>query len=128
MSPESSSEDRGAPAKLLDRTRLAAPLRREVTEFAKRIRRDHGPLDRGDFERLTRLLRSAVVVRRRPGRKTSPEVLKAVELRAQKTSWSRIYGEVFPGYWGMDLANRHYRSHKLRDAVRAYLRRRRSRE
>jgi hypothetical protein len=124
MSPTSPSENHGPGAKLPDRTGLTGGLRREVTAFAKRIRVEHGPLERDVADRLGRLLRSSVAKRRKPGRKTSPEVLEAVELRGRGLSWSRIYGEVFPGYWSLDLAHRHYLSHKLRDAVRSHLRRR----
>ncbi len=124
MSPTTPGDPRGSTSRVPDRTKLAAPLRREVTEFAKRLRCEHGPLDRELADRLGRLLKSSVAKRKQPGRKTTREVLTAVELRSRGVSWSKIYGEVFPGYWRMDLADRHYRSHKLRDAVRSHLRRR----
>ena len=65
---------------------LPAPLRREVVEFAKRIRREHGALDRDVADRVVRLLRSSVVKRKKPGRKPTPEVVKAAELRSRGVS------------------------------------------
>ena len=107
---------------------LPAPLRRDVVEFAKRIRREHGALDRDVADRVVRLLRSSVVKRKKPGRKTTPQVLEAVALRIQGKSWPRVYGKVIDDFWKVDMMERFYRSHRLRDAVRAHLKRRRRKD
>lgn len=102
---------------------LPATLRRQVTELAKRIRKKHGPLDRDMADRAARLLKSSIVKRKKPGRKTTPEVLKAVELRREKKPWPTVFEAVIPGYWKMDYPERFWRTHRLRDAVRAHRRR-----
>lgn len=104
---------------------LPVPLRRAVTRFAKEIRQGHGLLDRPTADRLSRLIRTSVTARRKPGRKPSAEVLRAVELREQRTPWPKIFSEVIPSYWTLSYPDRFWRSHKLRDAVNAHLRRRR---
>jgi len=104
---------------------LPQPLRRAVTRFAKEIREGHGLVDRPTADRLGRLLRASITARRKPGRKPSPEVLRAVELRQQRIPWPKVYSEVIPGYWSLSYPDRFWRSHKLRDAVNAHLRRRR---
>ena len=104
---------------------LPAPLRRAVTRFAKEIRLGHGLLDRLTADRLSRLIRASVTARRKPGRKPTPEVLRAVELRQQRIPWPKVYSEVIPNYWSLSYPDRFWRSHKLRDAVNAHLRRRR---
>ena len=104
---------------------LSTPLRRAVTRFAKEIRQGHGLLDRSTADRLSRLLRASLTARRKPGRKSTAEVLKAVELRKQGVPWPKVYSEVIPNYWSLSYPDRFWRSHKLRDAVNAHLRRRR---
>ena len=104
---------------------LPADLRKLVSQCAKQIRSDHGELDKATADRLSRLLRSSITPRRKPGRKPTPEVLRAVELRDRSVPWPMVFAELIPGYFAMDLANRSYRSGRLRDAVGAHLRRRR---
>ena len=106
------------------RASLPTPLRRMALRFAKEIRDEHGLLDRPTADCLVRLLRTSVVPRRKPGRPTSPEVLKAAHLRESKAPWAKIYSAAIPGFWNLPYLERYWRSSKLRDAVRAHVRRR----
>jgi hypothetical protein len=107
------------------RSPLSAVLRRTVSRFAREIRQDHGLLDRPTAERLSRLLKAALTARNKPGRKATPEVLRAVELRRSGTPWPKIYSAVIPNFWSLSYPDRFWRSRKLRDAVSAHFRRRR---
>jgi hypothetical protein len=46
-------------------------------------------------------------------------------LRGQGLKWPKVYAVVIPNYWSLSYPERFWRSHKLRDAVNAHLRRRR---
>lgn len=83
-----------------------APLRRMAARFAKEIRDEHGLLDGETAEQLARLLKASVARRRKPGRRTSPEVLQALALRKQGVPWPKVYGQVIPGFWKLDLPER----------------------
>ena len=116
--PESGGPTGEAPAG------LSAPLRKLAVQLAKQIRQEHGLLDRPTADRFSRLLRASVSKRRKPGRKTAPEVLKAVGLRDKGVPWPQVCGELIPGYWKLSYPERFWRSTRLRDAVRAHRRRR----
>ena len=99
-----------------------------VSRFAKEIRDDHGLLDRKTADSLTRLLKTSVTHRRKPGRRPTPEVLKAAKFRAQGVPWPKVYVQVFPGFWSLPFLDRFWRTKRLRDAVRARERRRQRRQ
>ncbi len=120
---ETDRPEAGAPSKDYP-AGLPAPLRKLAVQLAKQVRDAHGLLDRPTAERFSRLLRASVTKRRKPGRKTAAEVLKADELRATGVPWAKVYGELIPSYWRLSYPDRFWRSTRLRDAVRAHRRRR----
>ena len=108
------------------RVPLPQPIRRDIGEFASGFRKKHGLLDRPTGERIARLLRASLTRRRSPGRPPTPEVLKAVELRQRDTPWPKIFPVVIPDYWNLPYEEQYCRRDKLRRAVGAYFRRRRT--
>ena len=80
-----------------------------MTQFAKKVRDQHGLLDRDVADQLSQPCRAGITRRRKTSRKTSLGVLRVVELLKQCAPWPTVYGEVFPGYWKLDLADRFWR-------------------
>jgi hypothetical protein len=77
---------------------LSPELVRTVTRFAKTLRLKHAPIDRRTADLLARLLRSALVPRRKPGRKPTPRVLTALRMHEQKIPWKEVYLAIIHGY------------------------------
>jgi len=103
---------------------LSPDLVRAVTRFAKRLRASHAPIDRRTAEQLARVLRAALIPRRKPGRKPSAPVLTAIRMRAEKAAWPEVYKAVIYGYADLPFYERLHQSRKLRRAVAALLKRR----
>ena len=110
------------------RVPLPKPIQQHVSQLASDFRQVHGLQDRSTGDRIARLFRSGITPRRSAGRPASPEVLKAVELRRKKTPWSRVFPQVISGYWDLPYEKKYYRGDKLRRAVAAHLRRRRTKQ
>jgi hypothetical protein len=107
-------------------TALPPELARSIARFAKRLRARHS-IDRRTAEQLARLLRSALVPRRKPGRKPTLRVLTALRMRSKGVPWPEVYTAVLYGYSGLHPCERLYHARKLRRAVAALKKRRRSR-
>lgn len=105
---------------------LPSDLRAAALAAGRELREPFGRLDRVAADQVARLIRGAIAVRRRPGRKTTQRVLKAAQLRGRHVPWGRVYHEVLPDYSGMKVDERFYETHKLRDAVGQHFRRRRT--
>ncbi len=110
------------------RVSLPQPIHRDISELASGFRKKHGLQGRRLGDRIARLFRSGITPRRSVGRPATPEVLKAVELRRKKTPWSRVFPQVISGYWDLPYEKKYYRGDKLRRAVAAHLRRRRTKQ
>jgi len=102
---------------------MTPDLARAVTRFAKRLKKQHAP-DRRTAEQLARLLRSALVPRRKPGRKPTFRVLTALRMRSKGVPWPDVYLAVLYGYSDLHPCERLYHAKKLRRAVAALLKRR----
>jgi hypothetical protein len=115
----------------------AARLERDILEFARRLKRDHGSQYRRDRKgfttRAVRYLKRALRPRRRVGAKRSTNVTKAYgmwrdRLRASKftpglkVNWYPIAFACIPGYRDMDGTQRRRRLRNLQNSVynRAY--------
>jgi len=96
---------------------------RSVTRFAKRLRARHS-IDRRTAEQFTRVLRAALIPRRKPGRKPTRRVLTAVRMRAEKIAWPEIYKALIDGFAELHPCERIHQTRKLRCAVAAFLKRR----
>jgi hypothetical protein len=105
---------------------LSPELVRAVERFAKRLRAKHAPMDRRTADQFARLLRAALVPRRKAGRKPTFRVLTALHMRAEKISWKEIYPAVIDGYAALHPCERIYHARKLRRAVAALVKRRRN--
>ena len=112
----------------ISRVPLAKTIRQQVSQLASDFRREHGLQDCRLGDRIARLFRSGITPRRSVGRPASPEVLKAVELRRNNTPWSRVFPQVISGYWTLPYEEQDCRRDKLRRAVAAHLRRRRTKQ
>jgi hypothetical protein len=103
--------------------------RQLLGRVARTIRRAAGePIARSGAQRMARYLVSVLVPRRQPGRKATPEVLKAAALKQEGKPWRAIYPVVFEDYPQMPAYERSWRCHRLRRAVAASLKRRARRE
>lgn len=93
---------------------------------ARAIRRGApGPIARSEAQIMARYLVSLMAPRRPPGRKPTPQVVKAVALKLEGKPWRAIYPLVFEDYARMPRYERNWRCHRLRRAVAASLKRRR---
>jgi hypothetical protein len=106
---------------------LSPDLVRAVMRFAKRLKEKHAPIDRRAADQIARLLRSALITRRKPGRKPTPRVLTALRMREQKIPWKEIYLAVLDGYTTLHPCERLCHARNLRRAVAAIVKRRRPR-
>ena len=118
------SVSKGKPSS--SRVPLAKPIQQYVSQLASDFRREHGLQDRSTGDRIARLFRTSITPRRSSGRPPTPEVLKAVELRQLDTPWPKIFPVVIPDYWNLLYEEQYCRRDKLRRAVGAYFRRRRT--
>ena len=107
---------------------IPAALCRAVTAFGKELYKRYGFQDRPVAERVGRLLRTYITRRRPSGRRSSPAVLKAMELRANGVPWCQVYAQVISGYWDKPKTEQTYQADRLRRAVAARERRRRKRK
>jgi hypothetical protein len=105
---------------------LSPVLVRAVTRFAKTLRKKHAPIERRIADQLARLLRSALVPRRKPGRKPTPRVLTALRMREQKIPWKEVYLAVIYGYATLHPCERILLARNLRRATAALVKRRRT--
>lgn len=102
---------------------------RTVLKGAARTIR-HGapePILRREAQVMARYFVSVLVPRRRPGRKPTPQVEKAVALKLEGKAWRAIYPAAFENYSRMPGYERSWRCYRLRRAVAASLKRRRVR-
>ena len=104
---------------------LSPELVRAVTRFAKTLRKKHAPIDRRTADQLARLLRLALVPRRKPGRKPTPRVLTALRMREQNFPWKEVYLAVIYGYATLHPCERILLARSLRRATAALVKRRR---
>jgi len=117
-----------APASRRPRRRQQPPLpdgmRHKVDSFAKDLRAEFGIVDRQIGQRLARRLCSLITPRSKIGRPMTEAVATAIGLRRKGWAWSDIYPIAIPGFAQMEFYQRSYRMFNLREAVRAYRRRR----
>jgi len=106
---------------------LSPELVRAVTRFAKTLRKKHAPIDRRTADQLARLLRLALVPRRKPGRKPTPRVLTVLRMREQNIPWKEVYLAVIHGYATLHPCERILLARNLRSATAALVKRRRAR-
>ena len=99
-------------------------LCRTVSRLAEEFREKHGFQDHRTAERIGRLLKSSITSRKPRGRPVSPEVRHAAEMRQKGVPWPSIFQSLVPGYAVMDKYARLYSTQRLRENVRAYLKRR----
>ena len=109
-----------------DRVPLAKTIRQQVSQLASDFRREHGLQECRLGDRIARLFRSGITPRRTVGRPATPEVLKAVALRRKNTPWPRVFPQVIADYWDLPYEEQYCLRDKLRRAVGAYFRRRRT--
>jgi hypothetical protein len=129
--------DRPAPSKPKPPTRrrilqLPQAVRKEISQFARKLKRDHRQLFASDpaFRKragqfLTALLPPKPRRRGRPGR---PDVTKAIRLlkvycrrypiERPAEHWARIYPQVIPGYGNMNAVEQRDAQERLRERVR----------
>ena len=108
------------------RVPLAKTIRQRVSQLASDFRREHGLQECRLGDRIARLFRSGITPRRTVGRPATPEVLKAVALRRKNTPWPRVFPQVIADYWDLPYEEQYCLRDKLRRAVGAYFRRRRT--
>lgn len=114
------------PPRKARRKRKRISWRRVLEGAARAIRSDAAqPIIRPEAQRMARYFIAALVPRRRPGRKPTPEVAKAVALRLGGEPWRGVYPAVFEDYARMPSYERSWKCHRLRRAVAASLKRRR---
>ena len=107
---------------------LSQPIRRHIGKFASEFCEKYGFMERPTAECIARLIRISITPRRSPGRPPTPEVLKAVELRQRDTPWPKIFPVVIPDYFNLPYEEQYCLRDKLRRAVGAYFRRRRTKQ
>jgi hypothetical protein len=132
MSTAAPCSSTAAPASRRPRRRQQPPLpdgmRHKVDSFAKDLRAEFGIVDRQIGQRLARRLCSLITPRSKCGRPMTETVATAIGLRRKGWAWSDIYPVAIPGFSNMEFYEQSFRKYNLRDAVRAYQRRRRKRK
>ena len=105
---------------------LSPELVRAVERFARQLKNKHAPIDRRTADQLARVLRSALIIRRKPGRKPTPRVLTALRMREQKIPWKEVYLAVIHDYATLHPCERILLARNLRRATAALVKRRRT--
>ena len=110
--------------------RIAPDVRREILQFACRLRQRYSPRFKADAELRTkagRLLRNLLPPRRRRGRPGDPTTTRAILLHRKlrrkfpeetpRQVWSRVYPLAIPGYDAMAEIEQQSARERLRERI-----------